>query len=402
MLYYTQNRGCCRGMNARLRSLAVNCGWPPRAVALAWLAHLAISLGFGLALQANPELPEAPWFFAPDWASNLAHWDVQWEVIIAEQGYGPDFQPQTSAKFPLLALTARLLAQVSGLSLPAALFALNKLGTLAGLWAVWALANDLYDRTMADRTVGYLAFPLTGTAYVYWMSYPEPLFLAQWALAFLFVVRRQEARAGLMAVLAVWTRPQGALLVAALGLDVLAGERRLSARLGRRALIVCLPPALALAAWLAHISALTGIPFSPYAAQAESGRALAWPWERVLRRAAWMVENPGAIWPGHWLEAWQLLLIALGLAALLVLWRRGRVPGALAAFTLLGVALPLATRILAIGRFSALTWLPVVPALVIPARWRALDWALWALGAGLALWALVGINTAPLATLYVP
>lgn len=389
-------------MNGGLRALATGRVWPPQAVMLTWLAHLAISLGFGLALQANPELPEAPWFFAPDWASNLAHWDVQWEVTIAEQGYGPDFQPQTSAKFPLLALTARLLAQLSGLSIPAALFALNKLGTLAGLWAVWALADDLYGRSAANRAVGYMAFPPTGTAYVYWMSYPEPLFLAQWALAFLFVARRQDARAGLMAILATWTRPQGALLVAALGLAVLTDERRLSARLVQRGLAVCLPPALALAAWLAHISALTGIPFSPYVAQAESGRALAWPWERVLRRAAWMIENPDAIWPGHWLEAWQLTLIGLGLAALLGLWRRGRVPGALAAFTLLGVALPLATRILAIGRFSALTWLPVVPALLIPARWRSLDWALWALGTGLALWVLVGINTVPLTTLYVP
>src|SRR5690348_8906413 len=75
----------------------------PRIVWTLWLLHLIISLAFAFYMQANPELPEAPWFSSPDWAGNLAHWDINWEMRIADQGYGPDFSPQTSAKFPLAA-----------------------------------------------------------------------------------------------------------------------------------------------------------------------------------------------------------------------------------------------------------------------------------------------------------
>lgn len=69
----------------------------PRRVLLLWLLHLLISFAFGFYLQANPELAEAPMFSTPDWAGNLAHWDVNWELSITDQGYGADFSPQTSA-----------------------------------------------------------------------------------------------------------------------------------------------------------------------------------------------------------------------------------------------------------------------------------------------------------------
>lgn len=124
----------------------------PRRVLLLWLLHLVISLAFGLYLQANPELAEAPMFSTPDWAGNLAHWDVNWELSITDQGYGADFSPQTSAKFPLASLLARIQHQLFGLPIQVALFIVNKLGVLLGLWALWRLVAKLYDSTTADRS----------------------------------------------------------------------------------------------------------------------------------------------------------------------------------------------------------------------------------------------------------
>jgi hypothetical protein len=384
---------------------------PPPAVLLAWLIHLAISLMFGLILQANPELPESPWFFAPDWASNLAHWDLHWEARTVDQGYGADFVPQTSAKFPLAAMTARLLVQTTGVSIPAALFVVNKVGVLAGLWALWLLVDALYDRRAANRAVGYVAFSLLGTAYIYWMSYPDPLFLAQWALAFYWFYRGCYYQAGLVTTLAVWTRPQAALLIGVFALSVVVSQAKTrglgralrSPGLWRQGLAVCLPPTLGLAAWVIHISNITGISFSPYVAQAESGRAdLMWPWQRLILRAGVMLQEWRTLPFGIWLEGWQLLLVLAGLIGIVVLVRRGTLRWELALFTLLSVFIPLTTRVMAIGRFATLTWIPLVLIGLIPARYRWLDGLLWAVGLALGLVVLVGINIFPLETIFVP
>lgn len=385
--------------------------WPPSAVLVAWLIHLAVSLVFGLVLQANPELPESPWFFAPDWASNLAHWDLHWEARIVDQGYGADFVPQTSAKFPLAAMTARLLVQTTGISIPAALFLVNKLGSLAGLWALWLLVSSLYDRQAANRAVGYMALPLLGTAYIYWMSYPDPLFLAQWALAFYLFYRGGCYQAGLVTTLAVWTRPQAALLIGVFALSVAVTAIRTHGLLGalrsretwRRGLAACLPPTFGLAAWMIHISAITGIPFSPYVAQAESGRAdLMWPWERLILRAGVMLQEWRTLPFGIWLEGWHLVLILVGLIGIVVLVRRGKLRWELALFTVLSIFIPLTTRVMAIGRFATLTWIPLVLIGLIPPDCRWLDRLLWAVGLTLALVVLVGINVFPLETIFVP
>src|ERR1044071_5700230 len=121
----------------------------PRILVALWLLHLIISLAFAFYLQANPELPEAPWFSSPDWAGNLAHWDMNWEMRIADQGYGPYFMPQTSAKFPMAALLTRLQNQVFGFSMQVGLFIVNKLGSLLGFWALWRLMNRHYDSVTA-------------------------------------------------------------------------------------------------------------------------------------------------------------------------------------------------------------------------------------------------------------
>ncbi len=383
----------------------------PRMVLVFWLFHVVISLAFGFFLQANPELPEAPWFSSPDWAGNLAHWDVNWEMRIADQGYGPDFSPQTSAKFPLAALSARLLHQAFGFSLQVALFVVNKIGVLLGFWALWRLINRLYDPLTANRTVGYMACSLFGTSFIYWMSYPDPLFLAWWALAFDALFTSRPYRAGLWATLAVWTRPQGALLLPIFALSILIdnlkthGLRSVIFNRGfwSNVLSACLLPSLALIGWIIRVSDVTGIPFSPYIAQADvRTTGLIWPWQRIIQHFRDIQRLTDPIYVGMRLESYQLILIMVLLVILCIACLRRKLRWELFLFSLLSVFLPLMTAIFAIGRFATLTLLPLGFVFFIPVKRRWIDIFLWSMGIILSLVVLVIINIFSLQVYYVP
>ncbi len=383
----------------------------PRMVLAFWLLHLVISLAYGFYMQDHPELPEAPWFSTPDWAGALAHWDINWEMRIADQAYGPEFTPQTSAKFPLAALTARLLHQVFGFSVQVALFIVNKVGVLAGFWALWRLVARLYDPLTADRAVGFMACTLFGTSFIYWMSYPDPLFLAWWALAFTALFDGQPYRAGLWATLAVWTRPQGALLMPVFALSLLIAAVRVDGwkralftrRFWQQVLSACLIPSVALIAWVVRVSDVTAIPFSPYLAQRDVRQTgLMMPWQRIYERIQLMLSQTQVMTPGKWLEAWQLLLLVAGLLVLLVVWWRGRLRWELLLFTTLSVFLPLLTDIFAIGRFSTITFLPLVFVFIIPPRRRWLDTLLWCVGIVLSLLVMLSLNITAYQAGYVP
>ncbi|MBI1280842.1 MAG: hypothetical protein GC179_22145 [Anaerolineaceae bacterium] len=383
----------------------------PRTVLVLWVLHLVISLGLGFYLQANPELPEAPWFFAPDWASNLAHWDVLWETRIADQGYGPDFSPQTSAKFPLAALSARLLHQTFGFSLQVALFIINKLGTLLGFWALWCLVKRLYDPFTANRAVTYVACSLFGTSFIYWMSYPDPLFLAWWVLAFEALFTGRPYRAGLWATLAVWTRPQGALLLPVFALSILIESLRthgLKWALFNRAffkhvLSACLIPSLALIAWVIRVSDVTQIPFSPYVAQQDVRQTgLIWPWQRIFERFQEIWKFPQQLNIGKWLEGYQLALLIILLIVLGVVWWRRQLRWELLVFTILSVFLPLMTALIAIGRFATMTFLPLAFIYIVPTNRRWIDYLLWFTGIILGLLVFVALNIYSMQVTYVP
>ncbi|MBA3869188.1 MAG: hypothetical protein H0X30_08540 [Anaerolineae bacterium] len=383
----------------------------PRTVVILWLLHLIISLAFAFYLQANPELSEAPWFSSPDWAGNLAHWDMNWEMRIADQGYGPDFTPQTSAKFPIAALLTRLQNQVFGLSTQVGLFVVNKFGTIIGLWALWRLVNSLYDSSTANRAVCYIACSLFGTSFIYWMSYPDPLFLAWWALAFEALFNKQPYRAGLWATFAVWTRPQGALLLPIFALSILIDSLKthgLKSTITDRAfwtniLSACLLPSLALIAWVIRVSDVTAIPFAPYAAQQDvRTTGLIWPWQRIIERFQGMLDPLQKLSLGKWLEGYQLALIIITLGILCVVCWRGKLRWELLTFTVMSVFLPLMTAIFAVGRFATLTFLPLAFVYVVPSKRRWIDVLLWLFGIVLSLLVLTSLNIATLQVNYVP
>lgn len=385
-------------------------GIPP-AVLFFWMLHIGISLGFGFYLQANPELPEAPWFSSPDWAGNLAHWDMNWEMRMVDQGYGPDFDPQTSAKFPLAALSARLIHQALGVSIQVALFIVNKIGVLVGFWALWLLVNRLYNASIANRVVGYVACSLFGTSFIYWMSYPDPLFLAWWALAFEALFAGKTYRAGLWATLAVWTRPQGALLLPVFALSILVTSHKTH---GLRSMLLnrvfwtnlfsaCLIPSLALITWVIRVSDVTLIPFSPYVVQKDLRQTgLIWPGQRIIERFQTLFYDAQTLSLGQWLESYQLVLSIILLLVLCVVCWRGKLRWELLAFSVLSVFLPLLTAITAVGRFAILTFLPAAFVFLIPAKYRRLDTLLWTIGMLLSMLVFIVINIFTMQIYYVP
>ena len=133
------------------------------------------------------------------------HWDAQWYLHIARDGYNP-----TSAAFwPLYPLLLHVLGSslVWGtlLSLAAAGFA---------AWAVGEIARPLVGSDGAHDAVLLLAlFP---TAFVFTALYSDGLFLALSAWSFLFALRGQAWRCGIAGGLAVATRLLGLALLPAL------------------------------------------------------------------------------------------------------------------------------------------------------------------------------------------
>jgi hypothetical protein len=115
------------------------------------------------------------------------------------------------------------------LMIPLAVFGLNRiataslagviislLGTLAGMVALFDLTHEYIEEKGAMRAVFYmLIFP---TGFFLAQVYTEGIFvgLAFWTLA--LTRRKQWLLASLLAVLAAWTRAQGAILVLALGI----------------------------------------------------------------------------------------------------------------------------------------------------------------------------------------
>jgi len=256
-----------------------------------------------------------------------------------------------------------------------------------------------------------MACALFGTSFIYWMSYPDPLFLAWWALAFDALFRRQPYRAGLWATLAVWTRPQGALLLPIFALSILIDSLKtyglkptiISRVFWSNVLSACLLPSLALMAWVIRVSDVTGIPFSPYAAQQDvRTTGLIWPWQRIIERFQAMLQLTKTLTLGQWLEGYQLALILVTLLILCVVCWRRKLRWELLAFTVLSVFLPLMTAIFAIGRFATLTVLPLAFVYVIPAQRRWMDTLLWAIGIILSLLVLVSLNITALQVGYVP
>jgi hypothetical protein len=170
-----------------------------------------------------------------------ARWDSVWFLRIAEHGYA-SLEETAAAFYPLYPATVGLVGRVfHGHYVLAGIVV-----SLAASLAAFVLLHDLAEAKLgaegARRTVLYLAiFPMTLFLQA---VYSEALFLLLTVAAFLLAERRRFAPAGLVAGLALLTRPVGFALLPALALIAWRSpdRRRALTKLAIAPLLFCVYP----------------------------------------------------------------------------------------------------------------------------------------------------------------
>jgi Mannosyltransferase (PIG-V) len=317
-----------------------------------------------------------------------ARWDSDWYLRIAEEGYAgaPSSTPAFFPLYPgLVAVLGRLLAGHYVLA-----GVLLSLAACAGAFLLlYRLALPLLDEAGARRAVLYLAvFP---TALFLQAVYSESLYLLLALGAFLAAERSRFLGAGVLAGLAMLTRPVGIALLPALVLLAWRSRvpRQSLLRIGIAVPIAALYPLL-LGLWI-------GEPFAFLRAQ-----------EGIWQRSVSWAGPLGGLWHGTVavldsdpprelaLNLQQLGFTLLFLALAVVAWRRLGAPSGLFAFGSLAIPLSFPAErlpLLSMSRFGLVVF-PLVLALAsLGARPRAheaimavsslllgvavVQWALW-------------------------
>jgi mannosyltransferase PIG-V len=170
-----------------------------------------------------------------------ARWDSVWFLRIAEHGYG-SLEGTAAAFYPLYPASVGLV----GRALLGHYVLAGIVVSLAASLAAFVLLHDLAETKLgaegARRTVLYLAvFPMTLFLQA---VYSEALFLLLTVAAFVLAERKRFAPAGLVAGLALLTRPVGLALLPALALIAWRSPDRLRelAHLAVAPLLFCAYP----------------------------------------------------------------------------------------------------------------------------------------------------------------
>ncbi len=244
----------------------------------------AVAFAANLLLPAANKRGFAMPFESAKLAETFAAWDSGWYWDIALRGYYYNAAGQSSiAFFPLYPLLMRLLAWpfggteravwVAGIVLSLACFA----GALVLLHRLTAVTFGA--REPARRTVLYVAvFPF---AFFFTQVYTEALFLLLSVAAVLAATRGRWWLAGLLGGLTALTRPNGVLIVVALGLLALAGRPGLRTLALRAAALVPVP--LGFALYCAFVQRLAGEPLAWLHAQQHWGYSVGnRPWVELM------------------------------------------------------------------------------------------------------------------------
>jgi hypothetical protein len=184
--------------------------FPLCVFAAVWLLILVAWFGGGAIIgQSHP------------WGWHILIMDTGFYRGIASSGYTGD--PAKAAFFPLFPLLIHLASYVTGGNyLLAGLVTIIASGAASAV-AVWALADRLCGRRVADRAVIlYCVFP---GAMTFSILYSEPLGVALGAAALLALVDRRWLLAGIVGALATAERPTLVVLVVAAGVAAVAAIR---------------------------------------------------------------------------------------------------------------------------------------------------------------------------------
>ncbi len=211
------------------------------------------------------------------------HWDAANYVRIAQFGYQTRYD---TAFFPLFPVMIRVLAfPFSGGAYLLAGTLISNAALLGTLCILYQLALDFGGEEVARRTLLYLCiFP---TAFFFFAAYNESLFLLLSSGVFLALRRQHWWLAGLLGLLATLTRSAGIILVAPYLCEVWVSRHGLPTPATwlstiRRALPVLLVP-IGLLLYSLYCWHIVGSPLAFATVQSHWGRALAWPWEGLIK-----------------------------------------------------------------------------------------------------------------------
>jgi len=245
--------------------------------------------------------------------------DALWYQHIAAAGYDI---PQAAAFMPLFPLAIRVVGAAIGSQALAALL-IPTVCTLVALWLLHDLVRTEIGIRAATRTVVLIG--IAPAAFFLWAPFSESMFLLESVAVFWLARRGQHAAAGVVAVLSVLTRLQGAVLLVPLMAHLWLHHRRdhESWRALLRSAAIALGPPLAVLSALAVAFSTSGWHLGLLGAQALWHAHPAAPWSVLAASVA-------AIAGGHHPEELVNLLSLLAAAATLpVMWRRLPPPYAL-------------------------------------------------------------------------
>lgn len=185
---------------------------------------------------ANAWLPESPKSFV-----NLhARWDSEWYINIVETGYS--CQPQelcNAVFFPLYPLLIKLFSFLPGVNYYSAAFLISNLAIFGAVIVFYNLLLLKYSPQIAQRAVWFLlVFP---TSFFLTAIYTESLFLFLSILCFYFGFKDKWKMAGIIGLLASFTRITGFLLFFPLLWEFFRKNKKFSPQAGWLGLILLGP-----------------------------------------------------------------------------------------------------------------------------------------------------------------
>ena len=282
-------------------------------------------------------------------------WDVGWYVRAAEHGWPHRLTtglgrigPSTIAFFPGFPLLIRVVHALTPLGWSGAAALATFVAELAMVVAFWALAHDIWDDVVADRaTVVFCFFP---GAFIFSLSYSEPLLLAAAGACILALRRRHWVMAGCLGAVATATRPNGVALIACC-----AWEAWFAIRARREWVAVVSVPLAAsgIVGWFAYLWASTGSPTAWYQVEQHGWREH----QSVLAILTLIkgIARHGFSYPNQYVP---VLSAAMALV-LLVMLVHARAPGVLVVYTAIVLTMAVTSTALGLRPRFVLTAFPL-------------------------------------------
>jgi len=273
----------------------------------------------------SPESAPVPLTWKGVLLDSWQRFDARIYTSIAAEGYGYDGGFGDTVFAPLYPVLVRILGWVLGERYSLAALLISNAAAFVALWLLFQLVEFELDRSTARRATLYLAiFPVS---FFLFAAYSESVYLALSIAAFYFLRRSRWGYAGLMALLASWTRTPGWVLGVPFLLEYV--RPRQGVRPPRAALLSVAAAPLGLGSFLLYRH-LAGYP--------PMGElyATCWrfffvpPWQSILVASNHILS--GSAIPA---DVFDLFLVFVFTALVLVGWRR--IPTVYSLYTVAGI-----------------------------------------------------------------